>query len=215
MPPPFAAAGQQQSGGIAEGLKKLARQVQGALPVVGLLSRLSAPSGGIGNDLQAYPEFARALLEAAPEGFNAAVSEWERRHGKAGQRRYVLLFLWMAAQGGGVVPGKSLANAARRLRVTQDIEIEVERFENARDGIYKEYVYVEKPKGSLRDKMDIAVDCLCRLSLGLVDGAEVPEDDAALLVSILAGAFSTEPNAEELARTSLQQRASRQDTYAV
>ena len=35
-----------------------------------------------------------------------------------GQRRYVLLFLWMAAQGGGVVPGKTLANAARRLRVT-------------------------------------------------------------------------------------------------
>ena len=31
---------------------------------------------------------------------------------------YMLLSLWMAAQGGGVVPGKSLANAACRLRVT-------------------------------------------------------------------------------------------------
>ena len=30
----------------------------------------------------------------------------------------MLLFLWMAAQGGGVVAGKTLANAARRLRVT-------------------------------------------------------------------------------------------------
>ncbi len=38
--------------GFVEGLKKLARQVQGVLPVVGLLSRLSAPSGGIGSDLQ-------------------------------------------------------------------------------------------------------------------------------------------------------------------
>ena len=43
----------QKTLGNAEGLKKLARQVQGVLPVVGLLSRLSAPSGGIGSDLQA------------------------------------------------------------------------------------------------------------------------------------------------------------------
>jgi len=38
--------------GFGAGLKKLARQIQGVLPVVGLLSRLSAPSGGIGSDLQ-------------------------------------------------------------------------------------------------------------------------------------------------------------------
>ena len=31
---------------------------------------------------QAYPEYARALMENAPEGFNAAVSAWEKRHGK-------------------------------------------------------------------------------------------------------------------------------------
>ena len=44
---------------------------------------------------------------------STCIAAWQ-----AGQRRYVLLFLWMAAQGGGVVPGKTLANAARRLRVT-------------------------------------------------------------------------------------------------
>ena len=32
--------------------------------------------------VQTYPEYARALLESAPMGFNAAVSEWEKRHGK-------------------------------------------------------------------------------------------------------------------------------------
>ena len=31
---------------------------------------------------QTYPEYARALLESASVGFNAAVSEWEKRHGK-------------------------------------------------------------------------------------------------------------------------------------
>ncbi len=30
----------------------------------------------------------------------------------------------------------------------------------------QEYVYVERPVGRLRDKLDIAVDCLCRMSLG-------------------------------------------------
>ena len=34
-----------------QAIKGLARQIQGALPVVGLLSRLSSPSGGIGNDV--------------------------------------------------------------------------------------------------------------------------------------------------------------------
>ena len=34
-----------------QAIKGIARQIQGALPVVGLLSRLSSPSGGIGNDI--------------------------------------------------------------------------------------------------------------------------------------------------------------------
>ena len=37
--------------------------MQGALPIVGLLSRLSAPSGGIGNDLQVAPN--RGLMHCA------------------------------------------------------------------------------------------------------------------------------------------------------
>lgn len=38
-------------GGLAGGLKRVARQIQGALPIVGLLSRLGSPSGGVGNDM--------------------------------------------------------------------------------------------------------------------------------------------------------------------
>ena len=37
---------------------------------------------------------------------------------QAAQRRYVLLVLWMARQGAGVVPGKAIVDAARRLRVS-------------------------------------------------------------------------------------------------
>ena len=37
---------------------------------------------------------------------------------QVGQRKFVLLFLFMASQGGGVVSGKLIMAAARRLRVT-------------------------------------------------------------------------------------------------
>ena len=37
--------------GPMQTIKGIARQIQGALPVVGLLSRLGSPSGGIGNDV--------------------------------------------------------------------------------------------------------------------------------------------------------------------
>ena len=37
--------------GPMQAIKGIARQIQGALPVVGLLSRLGSPSGGIGNDV--------------------------------------------------------------------------------------------------------------------------------------------------------------------
>ena len=37
---------------------------------------------------------------------------------QAADRRYVLLYLWMAREGGGMVPSKPIMGSARRLRVT-------------------------------------------------------------------------------------------------
>ena len=68
------------------------------------------------------------------------------------------------------------------------------------------FVYTLTPKAACHQQ---------RIAAGLVDGAEVPEDDAALLVSILSGAFSAEPAAAEAARASVQQRASRRDAYVI
>ena len=64
---------------------------------------------------------------------------------------------------------------------------------------------------------DTCYGCNCEqvAVAGLVDGAEVPEDDAALLVSIVAGAFAVEPNAAEQARASVKERPSRRGAYAV
>jgi len=129
------------AGGIADAARRLARTAQGGLPIVGLLSRLAAPGGGVGWDELAYPEFARALVDAdasgeasfsspsSPSGaagssskgaYAGAVLEWQGRHGKmSGQARYVNLYLWMAfSGGGGLVPARLVAMSARRLAVT-------------------------------------------------------------------------------------------------
>ena len=41
--------------------------------------------------------------------------------------RWLFLMLWMAKFGTGIVPNKDVLNAAKRLRVTQDVEIELDR----------------------------------------------------------------------------------------
>ena len=44
--------------GFLDGMMKMAKRVQGALPGVGLLSRLASAEGGF--DEMAYPEFSRS-----------------------------------------------------------------------------------------------------------------------------------------------------------
>ncbi|BDA47511.1 probable photosystem I assembly factor PSA3, chloroplastic [Coccomyxa sp. Obi] len=211
-----ARAAQQEGGGPMDAIKRVARQIQGALPVVGLLSRLSSPSGGIGNDIMAYPEFARQLLyESNLPEFVEATAEWERAYGKVGQRKLVLLYLYFASTAGGVVSGKLIMASARRVRVTQDIEIEIDRIDNARDQIYEKYKLTEKPKGKLQDKIDIAVDSIVQLTLGLREGEEIPPAAAFMLVPVVAGAFSTNPDIKDLVKKSIESRAARKDAYKV
>ena len=37
---------------FGETFKRVAKQVQASLPIVGLISRLAAPEGGVGSDMQ-------------------------------------------------------------------------------------------------------------------------------------------------------------------
>lgn len=43
------------SSGFGEGFKRVAKQVQASLPVIGLISRLASPEGGVGSDMQVRP----------------------------------------------------------------------------------------------------------------------------------------------------------------
>ena len=49
-PAPVRAA--QQGGGFGDGVKRMAKQITGNLPVIGLISRWASTEGGVGNDSQ-------------------------------------------------------------------------------------------------------------------------------------------------------------------
>ncbi|KAL4425334.1 hypothetical protein ABPG75_009350 [Micractinium tetrahymenae] len=203
-----------QQGGFGEGMKRMAKQVAGQLPIIGLVSRWASTEGGVGNDEQAYPEFCRQVFDAAPEGFQVAVAELQDRHGKAAQRRYVLLALWMARHGAGVVPGKAIVDAARRVRVSADLEYEVDRFTEAVAEVASRYTYMDRPRGTPAQQADVAVDALVRLVLNLKDGQPIPAEDAPLIEDAACGGFWDVPGFREEVKRSIAQREQRAAAYA-
>ena len=182
-------------GGIFDLARRAARTVQGGLPVLGLLSRLAAPAGGVGWDELAYPEFARGLVDmdaATPERlWSTAVADLTSRHGARAQLRNVTLCLWMAATGGGgLVPGEAVIKGARRAAVTNDIEVEVDRFAAARDAGVDAERHGPRQVTPADVATAVAVDALATLCLGLTDGAPIEAADAAAFEVIIPPALA-------------------------
>ncbi|GAX79700.1 hypothetical protein CEUSTIGMA_g7141.t1 [Chlamydomonas eustigma] len=178
----------QQNESFFDSIKRVAKQVQGALPVIGLVSRLTSSEGGF--DELAYPEYSRSIINNATPQFKSALVDLEARYGKIGNSRWVLLVLWMAKTGSGLVPAKDILSAAKRMRVTQDMEIEIDRFDIIRTASLKKYSMMAPPEGKLKDKVAVGVDAICILCLGLKEGEAVTSDsDEELLRLLLEGAF--------------------------
>eukprot|EP00878_Enallax_costatus_P024746 GHUV01026431.1.p1 GENE.GHUV01026431.1~~GHUV01026431.1.p1 ORF type:complete len:220 (+),score=46.80 GHUV01026431.1:181-840(+) len=190
-------------------VKRIAKKIQGALPIVGLLSRLSAPSGGF--DEVSYPEFCRSAFDTAGPNVREAVVEMERRYGKLGQSRWLYLMLWMAKHGNGLVPPKNVILAAKRLRVTQDVEIEMDRFEIARDATLAKYRMMQRPKGKISEAVDLAVDGVAILCLGLGEGGAVKAEDEGMLADIICYVFPEATREEVL--DSIRSRPQRVSVY--
>lgn len=197
------------------GLGKFLKTVQGALPVVGLVSRLTSAEGGIGNDSTAYPEYCRQVYEAAPLGFQEALGDLQNVYGKSAQRRYVLLCLWMVMQGSGVVSHRLIVDSARRVRVSQDVEFEMERFLGAyKEGMDK-YSYIkDREVAPLQEQADVAVDAMARLILPIQDGEEIGENVAKMIEDVVFGGMLGYPEEfRECVKKSIETRASRASLY--
>lgn len=129
-------------------LEKLAKKVQGAIPVVSLLSKLLTPEGGIGSESLSYNEYCRAKLDAAGgTAYGASLSELCDLH--AVEPRQLLLLTWMVYEGNGLLSGDLALGAARRMSSTGfDYEYEIYRFEQARDAA----LGAMKKKGAQRSR---------------------------------------------------------------
>ncbi len=182
------------------GIGKFLKSVQGALPVVGLVSRLATPEGGIGNDDCAYPEYCRQVYEASPLGFQEAIGDLQNKYGKSAQRKYVLLCLWMVKQGTsrGLVRDSLVVDSARRVRVSQDVEFEMERFLGEyKEGVEK-YKFIDSkdmPVRGLGEQAEVAVDAMARLILPLQDGEGIGVEDQALVEDLVVGGMLGYPEA--------------------
>eukprot|EP00798_Chlamydomonas_sp_ICE-L_P002378 gene2378-8685_t len=203
-------AAEQDSGGdFMNKVKMLAKKLQGALPIVGLVSRLTSPEGGF-DDLS-YPEFARSSRETANDTFRFAMADLEVAHGKIASSRWVLLVLWMTKQGVGIIAAKDIINACRRMRVTQDIEIELDRFEGGKLVAKEKYEMIAYPDGALIDKVTVAIDALCVLCIGLKDGVTIAESDQPVMIVLVCETF---PGATpEMVQRVINERPSRASNY--
>ncbi|KAK9788569.1 hypothetical protein WJX73_001646 [Symbiochloris irregularis] len=197
----------EDSGGVGGFFK----QLQGGLPIVGLLSRLFSPTG-MGLEDLSYPEFSRRIYETSSADFRTAAEEMEKRYGKVSQLRYILLILWMSRLGGGLIPANHIPKAAQRIRVSFDIEIEIERFLQARQSKLEEYG-MARPQSKTQEQMAIAMDSLCRLGPGLKDGQAISAEDEPILINIVTGGFADVDGASELASSVASGRQSRARAY--
>ena len=183
--------------------------------MLGLISRLASPEGGF-DDYLSYPEYCRSIFETASDEFRIAIGELQSRHGTPAQQRFILLSLWMVHVGAGLVPEKHIVDSAKRLRISQDIEFEMDRFTGVLEESMKKYTYVDRPKAGPPQQAEIAVDSLARLCMNARDGDELPEEDAKLIEDIIfGGLLGKTEEFRQLVRTAIQTRRDRATLYTL
>lgn len=160
--------------------------MQGAIPVVSLVSKLLSPEGGVGSDTLSYNEYCRAKLDAAGgTDFGASLSELCDESRK--EPRTLLLLTWMAYEGDGLLPPDLARSAAARLSSTGfDYEYEIYRFEQARDEAMKRAGGNKPPRDDARASA-LAEEVLVACCFGAA-GAEGVSEETRRHVTVVAEA---------------------------
>lgn len=97
----------------------------------------------------------------------------------------------------------------------QDIEFEMDRFNNVFEENASKYTYMDRPKGSLQERAEVAVDSLARLCLKAADGDVLDEEDAALIEDVVVDVLS-EDNVDfrSVVKTAIHDRPNRKEKYS-
>jgi hypothetical protein len=139
----------------------------------------------------------------------------QNKYGKSAQRKYVLLCLWMIKQGSGLVRDSLVVDSARRVRVSQDVEFEMERFLGEyKEGVGK-YTYIkDRPNRPLQEQANVAVDAMARLILPIQDGDAIEGEDAGLIEDTVVGGLLGYPGEfRECVKKSIETRGDRKEAY--
>jgi 1,3-beta-glucan synthase len=97
------------------------------------------------------------------------------------------------------VAPRDVVAAMRRLRVTGDMEIEIDRFLGARDASLAKYAMVERPPAPAAARAELGVDAVATVALGVKDGAPIEEEDARRVAAVVAAALKVPLEAAEAA----------------
>ena len=129
-------------------------------------------------------------MDRAPEGLAMACYDLEQAHGKArGGRRIVVLCGWLGRYLTNLAPRRDILVGCRRVGVTGDLDIEVERVLAAAQETKAKYQFMSGSEvASLPEQLATTVDALCRC-VGIDDGADVPERDAEIFARLLRCLF--------------------------
>tara|TARA_B110000459_G_scaffold57428_1_gene64546 strand:+ start:21 stop:578 length:558 start_codon:yes stop_codon:yes gene_type:complete len=151
---------------------KLVKKVQGAIPVVSLISKLLTPEGGFDGESLSYNEYTRIRLDqAGGTTFGAALSDLCDETKK--EPRTLLLLTWMAFEGDGLLGDEIVVSASRRLASTGfDYEYEIYRFETARD----EAIAAMKRKQGKRARNPAAAATVANTALTYIAGENASDE---------------------------------------
>ncbi|CAI5533822.1 unnamed protein product [Closterium sp. Naga37s-1] len=174
-------------------------RLTGALPVVGLVSRIASDEGGVGTDRIHYAEFCRRVEKRLPQGAWMAVREFEARFGKMARPGLVFMWCWIAAVGPGYVRREAILLGARRLRASQDADYELGVFDQQLDDPSKvKTAPVAAAAVPVEARAEVALDAILDCCVGPPSQRQMDDDDWQLLLTILAGVFpSADPTALE------------------
>ena len=163
-------------------LGKLVKKVQGAIPVVSLLSKLFTPEGGFDGEALSYNEYTRIRLDqAGGTEFGAALSDLCDETKK--EPRTLLLLTWMAFEGEGLLGPEIVTSASRRLASSGfDYEYEIYRFESARD----EAIAVMKKKSGKRARNPETAKEVARNALTFALAGESATDELKKNIELVA-----------------------------
>ncbi|KAL5793168.1 hypothetical protein ACOSP7_001762 [Xanthoceras sorbifolium] len=172
-----------------------ANKVIGSLPVIGLVARIITDEGGVGNDIIDFAEFRRRVGKKCSITDSKAFYDFQDRRGRAGDPLYVLMCCWLAAVGAGLLKSEEILEGASRLRISNDIEFEEQKFiasmNEARERRAKSNAAT--PTIPMEARAEKALEAIYVCCFGK---EPIEEDDERLLNTILSAVFPSVKQAD-------------------